>query len=127
MCAGNYAPGLSYSCRSCIGNDRTIALGLSSVFFVLAGLVIFIAVADLLRTVDEAAGEKETLQPFGSWSFVSRVAGVMPWSAIKIVVVVWQIVSQVSTRGRYDVAAGNSCYVVTPLTVEHFDSRRAAT
>lgn len=98
VCARYYAPGFAYSCRSCVGDERALAIGVFSAFLVVAVMVVALVIAHLVRKIDHSGGSKSALQTMGCWSFIRRVADAIPITAVKIVVVVWQIVTQV--RGR---------------------------
>lgn len=100
VCAEGYAPSIAYGCYKCSG----ASLG-SSVGLVLAGMLVTIGVAvvlsDLVGVVDANGSAQEGEQgPRGFWrwrlssgyTFLTKIFSI---TSIKIVVVVWQIISQV--------------------------------
>lgn len=82
-------------------NKRTVPIhrdvvdnpGASAAFFIAALVVIAFVIAELVRVVDE---NSDTESKLGSCR--ARMAKVIPFTSIKIVVVAWQIVTQVSGR-----------------------------
>lgn len=101
MCLDGYAPGTSYSCTRCAGATGQSATSLAVVILVVAVLVAVVVIADLMRVVDERSDVGEDGAQ-GVWehrrSSCHRVlVRAFPITAIKTVVVVWQIVTQVIT------------------------------
>lgn len=96
VCKQDYAPGVRYSCRSCVGKDRMVAIGLFSCFTVAALVVIAFLVVRLLEVVGDPTQEGDELEWVGRRSLLRRLIDAVPMKAVKIIVVVWQIVGQVS-------------------------------
>lgn len=60
-------------------------------------MVIFV-VEDLLQVVDQSIEEGKLSWQAKWWASVRRLADAVPMTPIKIILVVWQIVSQVSVQ-----------------------------
>ena len=99
VCAEGYTKGLSYSCHECSGDHKRLAVGLA----IFVGLVTLAAAALLFARLGGVArvreGEyMEAAPPSWRWKFCSCngfVFDILPLTSIKIVVTVWQIISQV--------------------------------
>ena len=98
VCKKNYAEGVSYSCTKCSSaNDRS-AVGLAVFIAVAALMATTVLLSYLGRGTDEWAEERSSGR--GCWQRFTLnshdfLLKVFPLTAIKIVVVVWQIVFQV--------------------------------
>lgn len=60
-----------------------------------------LVIVDLLRVVDESPGPDGKRSKMDCWSTIPSVADSIPLTAIKIVVVVWQVVTQVKTARKW--------------------------
>ena len=96
VCAEGFAPGIAYSCRECSGGVTTSAVAL------LAGLVIavFLLAALVLVHLGSVVRYNNGKMAQSSWkqkcsSCRASLVQMIPFTAIKIVVTVWQIISQV--------------------------------
>lgn len=105
VCADMYAPGLGFSCRKCDGSagDAAMATG-GMVAIVIIGIVALI-LKHFARRVDDDdtddAGEGACQTCKRGLSFVySFVMKSFPLTAFKTVIVVWQVVTQVSSFTR---------------------------
>lgn len=98
VCANNYAAGFSYTCRSCRGNNKAIAVGTFCISLVVVMALVLVAIIDLLQDVQEPGRVGSSRCGISRWSAIGRISESLPLTAIKIVVVVWQIVTQVSVR-----------------------------
>lgn len=99
VCAKGYAPGLGRRCNECSGRSRGLAVAFSSMALVVVLIVVILGSVYLLKRVG-AGHHREQNQPRRSWQgklkrFRVLVGRVIPWSTIRIVVVVVQIVIQV--------------------------------
>ena len=96
VCAEGFAPGMAYSCRECSGGVTISAVALMAAIVVAMLLLTTFVFLHLGSVVpDENA---EVVQ--SSWkrkcsSCRASIAQIVPFTAIKIVVTVWQIISQV--------------------------------
>lgn len=95
VCTDGYASGSSYSCHECSGAAGRSATWLAALALVVAVVVLVGLVSDLVRVVDDNA----TRTVWGRRRSDCRrfVKKAFPLTAIKTVVVVWQIVTQVRT------------------------------
>ena len=99
VCTEGFAPGIAYRCRECSKGAKRLALGLSAV----VGLAVLLLGALLcwrLGTVDNERKEEHDVVPLSAWeqrrwSCQTLPVKILPLSAIKIVVTVWQIIHQV--------------------------------
>lgn len=57
--------------------------------------MVAIVIVDLVRVVGNATKEREDLRKLSFHSVLSRLVDALPFTAIRILVVVWQIISQV--------------------------------
>lgn len=99
VCTDGYSSGISYSCTKCSEALRRSTTWLAAVMLVVAVLVAIAGVADLVTVLDEDGEGQEDGARSGwrqRWSSCRLVmAKVIPLTAIKTVVVVWPIVTQV--------------------------------
>ena len=98
VCDERFAPGLAYSCRKCTGAITTSAVGLA----VAVCLAVLLFTALLLSRLGSVAHDRteEGMEIDPSlwkkcWSCGLSLGDMLPLVAMKIVVTVWQIVSQV--------------------------------
>lgn len=101
VCEDGFAPGIAYACRECSGGITRSAVGLT-IALGLAGLLVAaqlfyylgrVMSNDLDEGTEEVARNKGWGQKFSACS--SLLVNMLPLTAIKIVVTVWQIISQV--------------------------------
>lgn len=99
LCAEGYSRGIAYSCRKCSSDARGSAVGFTITLAVIAVLVTVMVLRRLGTVVDADRGEEnDPSQGFARSRCAScqdLMIKVLPLSAIKIVVVVWQIIYQV--------------------------------
>lgn len=98
VCTENYSPGYSHTCKSCMGGNRTRALAVITAIAMVALVAVTFLVANLVSVVDtgppdEAKAQSRWQQRCSLWQ--ARMRKTVPLTAVKIVVVVWQIVTQV--------------------------------
>ena len=94
-CDEGYGSGFQYSCHSCQGSDSWAAIGGTVTVLVVAMFVVVLGVAYLVGDVDRPISERT-----GTWerrvlSFRDGLVRAIPLTAIKIVLVSWQIITQV--------------------------------
>lgn len=102
VCADGFAPGVLNSCHECSGQSRRSAVTLATAGLICTVVAIIFLVSHLLQ-VDEygSNGNGETaLEPRPKWcktltTFRNTLVNILPVSAIRIMVVVLQIVTQV--------------------------------
>ena len=99
VCAEGYAPGSSSRCHKCSGENKGMAVGFSTTILALALIVALVVVSDLLQIEGDRAVETQN-EPqnclHGNLSHLRKfLVKAIPMSAIRIVVVVLQIVVQV--------------------------------
>lgn len=98
VCAKGFAPGIAYTCRECSVGTMRSAMGL----VVAVTMSVFIVSALLLSYLGrvEHDGSEQGMDTYQSlwekcWSYPATLVKLLPHRAIKIVVTVWQIISQV--------------------------------
>ncbi|CAM9844184.1 unnamed protein product [Scytosiphon promiscuus] len=97
VCKKGYSPGYSYTCKSCFGDSKRRALGTTAVIATVATAAAIFLVAKLLSVVETGAPAKTQSrwqQKCSEWQ--ARMRTRVPLNAFKIMVVVWQIVTQYS-------------------------------
>lgn len=109
VCGDGYTPGIEYSCNKCTGATRIFSLGIGAAILIVGVFVLVMVLSALVRV--EACSEQESKNAITSkWeqkinSCRSSIAKAIPLTAIKVVLVVWQIVTQVCpipcARGNY--------------------------
>lgn len=117
VCADGYTRGLAYSCHECSEDMKrsTVALGIA------IGLAAFIVAALVLANLGTVDGDGLEADPEAArtswvqtcWSCQRSLVQMLPLKAIKIVVTVWQILSQVGTRSS---RASLFYFIATALT-----------
>ena len=97
MCANGYAPGSNYRCHRCSESMRRSGAGAAVVLIVASVVLLVVAVWDVKRVAFD--GPENEINPSGWQRNMSSCIGVMrkafPRTALKIVLVVWQIIIQV--------------------------------
>lgn len=99
VCSIGYSSGIAHSCRKCSGYENSSAAG--TTIAVVIGVCL--AAAEILRRLGNVAEYEERERLDTPQDFVKRsctriqnlILKALPRTAIKIVVVVWQIISQV--------------------------------
>ena len=99
VCADGFAPLAAYKCRDCSDTSLPSAEGLAVAMVVILVSVAAVLSAHLMRTID-SGDDVENGVANGSLEqrcvhVENIVVKVFPLMAVKIVVVVWQIISQV--------------------------------
>ena len=94
-CDEGYGSGFQYSCNSCQGSDMWAGISGAVAVLVVAGVVVALGVAYLVDVVDRPISERS-----GTWerrvlNFRDGLIRATPLTAIKIVLVSWQIITQV--------------------------------
>ena len=99
VCAEHFSARIGYSCGECDERTKRPAVGLVVTALVVVVLVAALALKDLQSGLkDDTREEINVRERFTARKFtifLSSLMKVLPLTAIKIVVVVWQIVSQV--------------------------------
>lgn len=89
VCQDGYAATLAFICARCSGSGQAAVLSVAMVFMVIAvGVVVYI-VTFLVSTRPTETSDNR---------LHARVLRALPLASVKIIVVVWQILSQVSVR-----------------------------
>ena len=96
VCTEGFAPGMAYSCRECSGGVTISAVAFMAAIVVAVLLLTTLVLVYIGSVVPD--GNAEVVQ--SSWkrrcsSCRASIAQIIPFTAIKIVVTVWQIISQV--------------------------------
>ncbi|CAN0193529.1 unnamed protein product, partial [Ascophyllum nodosum] len=95
-CAEGYFSGFQYSCHSCQGSDKWTAFGGALAVLVVVMFVVVFGVAFLVAVIDRPTSGRN-----GKWgrrvsNLRNGLVRAIPLTAIKIVVVSWQIITQFS-------------------------------
>ncbi|CAN0279849.1 unnamed protein product [Ascophyllum nodosum] len=95
-CDKGYGSGFQYSCHSCKGSDKWAAIGGAVAVLVVAIFVVALGVTYLVGVEDRRKPERR-----GKWGrplsiFQHGLGRAIPLTAVKIVVVSWQIITQFS-------------------------------
>lgn len=98
MCAGNFTSAFFYNCHSCSGERETLALGIGAVCATAVLFIFLVAMCELVRQDDRGLDDEEG--DTGRWwkrrtSCLELFSNALPRTAVKILVVVWQITTQV--------------------------------
>lgn len=98
VCAGNFSSGFLYSCHSCSERSKTLTLGLGTTVATFTLFIVGVVVHELVRKVDCVTEGRPG--GTGRWSgsrpsCLASLSKAFPRTAVKIVVVVWQISTQV--------------------------------
>lgn len=99
VCAEHFSPRIAYRCGECSEKARRSAAGLVVATFVVVMVVAVVLLKHLGSVADSdgrGAGARRISIQRKCVSFQNSLMKVLPLTAIKIVVVVWQIVFQVS-------------------------------
>ncbi|CAM9448508.1 unnamed protein product, partial [Hapterophycus canaliculatus] len=97
VCVAGYSPGYSYTCKSCLGDNRRRALGVTAGIAAIAAAAAIFMVVKLSSVVEAGPPTKlksRWQQKCSEWQ--ARMRRRVPLTAFKIMVVVWQIVTQYS-------------------------------
>ncbi|CAN0245080.1 unnamed protein product [Ascophyllum nodosum] len=95
-CDEGYGSGFQYSCHSCQGSAKWAAIGGAIAVLVVVIFVVALGVAYLVGVVDRPTSDRR-----GTWerrfsNFRDGLVRAIPFTAIKIVFVSWQIITQFS-------------------------------
>ncbi|CAM9428829.1 unnamed protein product [Scytosiphon promiscuus] len=104
VCADGYAPGTAYICSECSGSSMESAVGVAATALAVILLVVAIVVSDLVQIVD-GNGNNQQSEEGGARGALTRgfarcyafSARAFPLTSVKIIVVVWQIITQFGT------------------------------
>lgn len=96
VCQPGYAPVFGQRCRTCDGKGKQTAMAVSAIVLSALVVVVCFIVADLVQVIDP----EPTPETKASWrrrlsAWRVRVVKKFPRTAVKIVLVVWQIITQV--------------------------------
>ena len=94
-CAEGYDSGFLYSCHSCRGSDKWVGIGGAVTVLVVAMVVTALGVAYLVGVVDRPISERNGMWERRVLNFQDGLVRAIPLTAIKIVLVSWQIITQV--------------------------------
>lgn len=94
VCEEGYAPGLSYGCNSC---SDGVSLMVTAVVLIAVAVVVVVIIGLDLTAVGGAAGSATSRR--GLDAKFRRLKAFIPFHSLKIAVVSWQIITQVSWSG----------------------------
>ena len=118
VCEKDYAPGFQYSCRSCKGLDKWSAMGTAVALIIVVLIGVIFVLVDLVRVVDSSTIERGKLER-RALLFRDRLVKALPLTAIKIIVVTWQIITQVRIRLQVISSRGMSNKTPSPTHSHH--------
>lgn len=93
VCDEGYAPGMAYSCHQCSKGRTSLALALAAIVS-LAVLAVLVVIGRKLM-FGTAMTPHDARLATSSWC--QRIRQAIPYQAVKILIMVWQIVTQVRT------------------------------
>eukprot|EP00903_Cladosiphon_okamuranus_P007092 g6891.t2 len=93
VCEEGYGSGYQYRCSSCVGRDKRSAVATAAAVLVMAVIFIGLVITDLVRVMDEEASNAISCNK-RVFSCRDRIVKAVPLTAIKIILVSWQIVTQ---------------------------------
>ena len=94
-CDEGYGSGFQYSCHSCQGSDKWAGIGGAVAVLVVAMAVVALGVAYLVGVVDRPISERSGMWERRVLNFRDGLVSAIPLTAVKIVLVSWQIITQV--------------------------------
>lgn len=97
VCSEGYTSELGFVCRKCVGSAGGIAIAV-----VLAAVLLVAALAVVSYVMSGESGERRP-------GLVDRVARYVPLQSFKIVIVAWQILTQVGGGKKHSSAALGPC------------------
>ena len=95
-CNKGYGSGFQYSCNSCQGSDKWASIGGAVAVLVVAMVVVAMGLAHLVGVVDRPISERSGMWERRVLNFRDGLVRAIPLTAIKIVLVTWQIITQVN-------------------------------
>ena len=98
-CDEGYGSGFQYSCSSCQGSHKWAGIGGAVAVSVVAIVVVALGVAYLVGVVDRPISERSVMWERRILNFRDGLVRAIPLTAIKIVLVAWQIITQVKFVG----------------------------
>ena len=93
-CAEGYGSGFQYSCHSCQGSDKWADIGGAVAVLVVGMVVVSLGVAYLVGVVDRPISERSGMWERRVLNVRDGLVRAIPLTAIKIVLVSWQIITQ---------------------------------
>ena len=131
VCSDTYAPGLGFSCHKCEGPSGESAKAVGGIVFVVVVVIVALILMDFAGFIgDDGVEDADEAKPRTCKRGINWVSSVIaksvPLTALKTVIVVWQIITQVSCAlkvsdkpGRVDqVARGHLLTGGNPMEVE---------
>ena len=100
-CDEGYASGFQYKCHSCQGSDKWPAIGGAVAVLVVTISAVALILAYLVSVVERPIPERRGKWEIRALNFRDRLVRVIPLTAIKIVLVSWQIITQVKHVALY--------------------------
>ena len=94
-CPEGYGSGFQYSCHSCQGSDKWAGIGGAVAVLVVGMVVVSLGVAYLVGVVGRPISERSGMWERRVFNFRDGLLRAIPFTAIKIVLVSWQIITQV--------------------------------
>ena len=98
-CDEGYGSGFLYSCHSCQESDKWVGIGGAVAVLVVAMVVFTLGVTYLVGVVDRPISERGGMWERRILNFRDGLVRAIPLTAIKIVLVLWQIITQVKFVG----------------------------
>ncbi|CAN0085623.1 unnamed protein product, partial [Ascophyllum nodosum] len=96
-CDEGYGSGFQYSCHSCQGSHKWAAIGGAVAVFVVVMFVVVFGVAYLVGVEDRPNYERSGMWERRVSNFRDGLVRIIPLTAVKIVLVSWQIITQFSS------------------------------
>ena len=96
VCIEGYKPGFQYSCHSCQGSDKWAAIGGAVTMLVVVVSVVVFGVAYLVGVEDRPISQRSGMWKRRISNFRDGLIRIIPLTAVKIVLVSWQIITQVN-------------------------------
>ena len=100
-CDEGYGSGFQYSCNSCQGSHKWAGIGEAVGVSAVAIVVVALDVVYLVGVVDRPISERGGMWERRILNFRDGLVRAIPLTAIKIVLVSWQIITQVKSIGFY--------------------------
>lgn len=119
VCADGFAPLASYNCRQCSDSGRSLTVGLVAAIVMVLVLLTVLLSAYLTRSIDVGLEDFDQIEVARDSSMKKRcirwekvIVKVFPLTSVKTIVVVWQIVSQVTIARKLQALPILYCLVV---------------
>ena len=98
-CDEGYGSGFQYSCHSCQGSDKWAGIGGAVAVLVVTMIVVALGVAYLVEVADRTISERSGMWERRVLNFRDGLVRPIPLTAIKIMLISWQIITEVKFDG----------------------------